>query len=327
MANRETFVSNSFQTTLSFDLPVGGTTVEVVSTIGSPGLPFYLVIDADNDALREIVFVDSFKDDDTFGLSSPDNRGIDGTLDVAHSVGALVGVYPVAGLWTDINDRVDATQASVTTHTHDGVSTAQVSLTDVAGHNADAHADFRTVGEVIWFAGTSVPAGFLECNGQAVSRTTYADLFSEIGTTWGVGDGSSTFNVPDLRDAVPVGASTTRPLGDEGGAETHAHGNPTSEIAGAHAHTQGDSGSAGSHAHSNPSTNSGGAHTHTNGSTGTAGAHGHSNPSTGSAGDHGHTNPSTSSVSNHSHSTGGPSSSTRVVPETVGGVLVASDSH
>jgi len=55
-------------------------------------------------------------------------------------------------------------------------------------------------GAVLDFAMATVPAGWLECNGQAVSRTTYAALFSAIGTTWGSGDGSTTFNVPPASD-------------------------------------------------------------------------------------------------------------------------------
>ena len=54
-------------------------------------------------------------------------------------------------------------------------------------------------GSVHIMATTTAPSGYLKCNGAAVSRTTYADLFAIIGTTWGEGDGSSTFNVPDLR--------------------------------------------------------------------------------------------------------------------------------
>ena len=54
-------------------------------------------------------------------------------------------------------------------------------------------------GSVHLMATTTAPSGYLKCNGAAVSRTTYADLFGIIGTTWGEGDGSSTFNVPDLR--------------------------------------------------------------------------------------------------------------------------------
>ena len=49
------------------------------------------------------------------------------------------------------------------------------------------------------FAGASVPTGWLECNGAAISRTTYANLFTNIGENWGEGDGSTTFNLPDLR--------------------------------------------------------------------------------------------------------------------------------
>jgi microcystin-dependent protein len=52
---------------------------------------------------------------------------------------------------------------------------------------------------ILPFGGTTAPDGFLDCDGSAISRTTYADLFAAIGTTWGVGDGSTTFNVPDLR--------------------------------------------------------------------------------------------------------------------------------
>lgn len=55
------------------------------------------------------------------------------------------------------------------------------------------------VGQVGFFAMSTAPTGFLKANGAAISRTTYANLFSAIGTTFGAGDGSTTFNVPDLR--------------------------------------------------------------------------------------------------------------------------------
>ena len=54
-------------------------------------------------------------------------------------------------------------------------------------------------GSIFWFASETVPTGYLECSGAAVSRTTYAQLFSAIGVVHGSGDGSSTFNIPDLR--------------------------------------------------------------------------------------------------------------------------------
>lgn len=61
------------------------------------------------------------------------------------------------------------------------------------------------IGSIIPFGGTTAPDGFLLCQGQAVSRTTYSELFAIIGTAYGIGDGSTTFNIPDLRETVPVG--------------------------------------------------------------------------------------------------------------------------
>ncbi len=82
------------------------------------------------------------------------------------------------------------------------------------------------VGEVKLFAMATLPTGWLACDGSAVSRTTYPTLFAAIGTTWGAGNGSSTFNLPDLRGRTPVGSGqgtslTNRTLGGTGGAETH----------------------------------------------------------------------------------------------------------
>ena len=65
------------------------------------------------------------------------------------------------------------------------------------------------------------PNGWLTCHGSAVSRATYPDLFAVIGTTYGPGDGSTTFNLPDLRDRFALGATSTRRAGATGGAETH----------------------------------------------------------------------------------------------------------
>lgn len=61
------------------------------------------------------------------------------------------------------------------------------------------------VGIVMPYAGDSAPSGYLLCYGQAVSRTTYSALFTAISTTYGTGDGSTTFNLPDLRGRVPAG--------------------------------------------------------------------------------------------------------------------------
>jgi phage-related tail fiber protein len=62
-----------------------------------------------------------------------------------------------------------------------------------------AASDLTPAGTVIWTARSSAPTGYLKANGAAVSRSTYATLFSAIGTIYGAGDGSTTFNLPDLR--------------------------------------------------------------------------------------------------------------------------------
>lgn len=63
-------------------------------------------------------------------------------------------------------------------------------------------------GTVIAFAANSAPSGYLLCNGAAVSRTTYAALYAKIGTLYGSGDGSSTFNLPNLADRFVMGSGT-----------------------------------------------------------------------------------------------------------------------
>ena len=90
---------------------------------------------------------------------------------------------------------------------------------DFSGANLTGIEGIPTATIVPW-SSASVPTGFLECNGQTVSRSTYADLFAIVGTTYGAGDGSSTFLVPDLGDNVPVGKSNNKALASTGGANT-----------------------------------------------------------------------------------------------------------
>ena len=76
-------------------------------------------------------------------------------------------------------------------------------------------------GVIQMYGAATAPTGWLLCDGSAVSRTTYDDLYAIVGTTFGVGDGSTTFNLPDLRDRFVVGVGTTYSNNDKGGEATH----------------------------------------------------------------------------------------------------------
>lgn len=131
------------------------------------------------------------------------------------------------------------------------------SLAQLIGSNFEDHesriatleADTTNIptGVILELAVAQQPPGTLECLGQAVSRETFSDLFAVIGTRYGAGDGSTTFNLPDKRGRVAVGAGsgsglTARTQGQVFGSETHVL--TESEIA-SHTHTVTDPG----HAH------------------------------------------------------------------------------
>jgi microcystin-dependent protein len=104
----------------------------------------------------------------------------------------------------DINSLT--VNSAFTLPTTDG-SADQVLSTDGAGTVSWVGVTGMPVGALIPYAGTTSPDTnlYLLCDGAAVSRTTYATLFAVIGTSFGVGDGSTTFNVPDLRGRIPMG--------------------------------------------------------------------------------------------------------------------------
>ena len=86
-------------------------------------------------------------------------------------------------------------------------------------------------GAVIYHAANSPPTGFIKANGAAISRTTYADLFAIVGTTYGVGDGSTTFELPDLRGEFMRGWDDGRGI-DTGRAFGSAQGDAIRNITG-----------------------------------------------------------------------------------------------
>lgn len=91
-------------------------------------------------------------------------------------------------------------------------------------------------GVIKMYGGTVAPTGYFMCDGAAVSRTTYSDLFTVIGTSSGIGDGSTTFNLPDTRQRFILGIATSgtgSTLGGTGGTIDHLHTvDPASTVTG-----------------------------------------------------------------------------------------------
>ena len=106
--------------------------------------------------------------------------------------------------------------------TLDGISTGSTIAAQLNTKLDSAGAFVVQTGMIIPFSAVagSVPTGYLLCNGAAVSRSTYSALFALISTTYGVGDGSSTFNVPNVQSRMIIGKSGSYALGSTGGATT-----------------------------------------------------------------------------------------------------------
>ena len=157
-----------------------------------------------------------------------------GGADVTASVAEINILDGVTASTTELNILDGATATTAELNVLDGVtaSTAEINYLDGVTSAIQAQIDgivTSPVGTVIQFAGSSAPAGYLKANGNAVSRTTYAALFAAIGTTYGTGDGSTTFNLPDLRGEFVRGwddgrgVDTGRSLGSAQADEFKSH--------------------------------------------------------------------------------------------------------
>ncbi len=134
--------------------------------------------------------------------------------------------------------RVSLASVPYAQHAQNADDATTLSGQTFADHNADdaAHPALHLPpGVLMPFGGTSAPSGYLLCAGQAVSRTTYEHLFAAIGTTYGAGDGSTTFNLPDLRGRVPMGLDNMD--GNSANRVTAAEADTPGGTAGAENHT------------------------------------------------------------------------------------------
>jgi len=146
------------------------------------------------------------------GVDVDVTSGTDVVLTTGANAGDIVdvvayGAFDIANTYTKAEvDNKDALKLDSSAYTATDVL-AKVKTVDGVGSGLDAdtvdgkHSNQlgAPVSTVLPFATSTVPTGFLECNGSVISRTTYSALFAVIGTTYGVGNGSTTFNIPDLR--------------------------------------------------------------------------------------------------------------------------------
>lgn len=115
------------------------------------------------------------------------------------------------------------------------VISAATAVINPDGGSTPIVGDPHFTGQIIEFGGSEPPTSdYTACDGKELSRTVYALLFDRLGTTHGAGNGTTTFNVPDYRDAVSVGASGSRPRGTTGGSE---EATLTAAMLPPHAHT------------------------------------------------------------------------------------------
>lgn len=171
-------------------------------------------------------------------------RGAYGTVAASHAVGTA---------WAHVANYDDftavLTSATRPTDNYIGQSIYETDTLSMKYFNGTAWNSDPPIGTILAYAGASAPTGYLIANGAAVSRTgVTADLFALVGTTYGAGDGSTTFNLPNLLGKIPVGKDAGQTefdvLGETGGAKTvtitsgempsHVHGITES----AHNHTQ-----------------------------------------------------------------------------------------
>jgi len=135
------------------------------------------------------------------GVTSAIQTQLDGKQTISATLTAYAGTLTAAGK-IPYATALDTAGELDFVDEDDLVSDSDTALPSQQSVKAYVDAQIASVvpsGSVFWFAANAPPTGYLECDGTAISRTTYAALFAIVSTTFGVGDGSTTFNLPDLR--------------------------------------------------------------------------------------------------------------------------------
>lgn len=292
-------VANAFETTLSAEMGPNDLTASVAS-VGTLVTPCWLVIEMDSDSRREYIWFDGTFGGSSFVTTNIANRYKQGSAagsNITHPINSLVRTAAVAGLFSDIHERINAFD-----HGNigglSGDDHPQYPLVDgsrdftapVGGIDPVVATDLSTksyvdaqvaggipAGMIMPYGGAAAPGGYLMCDGAEISRATYNDLYLAIGTAFGSGNGTTTFDLPDLQDRSPMGANTTVALGDTGGTASlsisHSHTMPSHTHTGpSHSHTMP------THIHTMPT------HTHSVPTTGASGVHDHALNFNGSVG-------------------------------------------
>lgn len=154
------------------------------------------VVEAINEVLASLNTYKSSTNDSITGLTNSKAPTNHASSDITYGTGSSTKYGHVK-----LSDATDGTEGE-----SDGVAATPGAVATVQAAVDALSIDLALpAGVTVPYAGATSPTGWLLCNGQAVSRTSYPRLFAAIGTTYGQGDGSTTFNVPDLRECNPVG--------------------------------------------------------------------------------------------------------------------------
>jgi microcystin-dependent protein len=189
MASRN-YVNTTQPTSLTGAADDNDTSLTVASTAGFPTVPFTIGIERGDPANEEVCLVTAVPNGTTFTVT----RGYDGTDAVAHDAGVAVEHCVIALDYRDAN-----------AHIYDTGRDDHTQYLNEARYNALDHeaavGDLAVpIGGYVFTSVTGESGRYLRPDGRAISRTTYADYFALVGTTYGVGDGSTTFNIPDVRN-------------------------------------------------------------------------------------------------------------------------------